>query len=883
MVNTGRDIFVLFKVTISIVLYFLLYQSVYGVEQVKNPQQLTLGKIDRLNELSRNNVYVDNLRALKLANEALELSLVHEYLDGQAFAFRNMSAVYSSQFSFVESIEYIKKALDIFEASGNLDGIANCNISLGHTFGRLGLDSVAFEYHKLAYDYFEKQENRERKAVTSHNLGQVLFLLKKNDEAIKHFFQSLEVSEEIGDYQLTSSSLSYLGEIAFQSQDYSSAENYFKQSKELFSKLSSESQKYATLSAFYHLGMIDKVNGDLSGMLSNLLIADEIISENKLYYFFEEVYEELISFYKESGDLAKEEYYVSKYNGILKNYSKKNINDKSKMFLDLIKARELEKIYADNIKANEVKNKLIEANGKVISILVITMMILTVFITIIIIQYFKNKRNLESIKFIYDNAGIALVLLDDQGGVVKWNKFSDELFDEPSEKVLGKNFFREFVSKGNEASLMDLEREGFKEFTIFTKDHLNKEVSLSCSHSYINSKSFYILFILDWTEFKRVQRANDFYRTILERSNNIAKIGTWEVTYSNGLEEKMPKISQKVLDILEIGEFNSKQLNDIHWEIFFKSRDSIKRLIAAFQYAINHNKSFDLELEMSTFLGKEIDMRLIGNVEFLGKDQYKFYGTMQDITEIKNGIKLIEDNLKREQELNKLKSRFISMASHEFRVPLSIINSSVELIQMKMLKLGILAEESTYKHTSSIINQVMRLDHTLDGILLLEKTTHGKMATTFEKVDLKKLIDEIIDSVGIDGDLRVPKLNLEDKARFIVSDERLLHHVFQNIVSNSLKYSKGQKEPEIYVRKADDQIIVEIIDYGIGIPDSDKSNLFESFYRASNSIGVKGTGLGLSIVKEFTELIGASVSIESKEGEGTKVFVILPDFDKTIN
>jgi PAS domain S-box-containing protein len=883
MVSTRRDIFVLFKVTISIVLYSLFFQSVYGVEQVKNPQHPALEKIDRLNELSRNNVYVDNLRALKLANEALELSLVHEYLDGQAFAFRNMSAVYSSQFSFVESIKYIKKALDIFEASGNLDGIANCNISLGHTFGRLGLDSVAFEYHKLAYDYFEKQENRERKAITSHNLGQALFLLKKNEEAIKHFFQSLEVSEEIGDYQLTSSSLSYLGEIAFQSQDYISAENYFKQSKELFTKLSSESQKYATLSAFYHLGMIDKVNGDLSGMLSNLLMADKIISENELYYFFEEVYEELISFYKRSGDLAKEEYYASKYTEIFKGFIKKDVNDKSKMFLDLFNTRELEKNYVDNIKVNEINNKLIEANNQVISTLVITMMMLTILLTIIINQFFKNKRNLESIRFIYDNAGIALVLLDSQGRVVKWNKFSDELFGETSEKVLGKNFFREFVSKGNEASLMDLEREGFKEFTIFTKDHLNIEVSLSCSRSYINSKSFYILFILDWTEFKRVQRSNDFYRTILERSNKIAKIGTWEVTYSNGVEEKMPKISQQVFDILEIDKFNSKQLNDIHWKIFFKSRDSIKRLNAAFQYAINHNKSFDLELEMSTFLGKGIDMRLIGNVEFLGKDQYKFYGTMQDITEIKNGIKLIEDNLMREQELNKLKSRFISMASHEFRVPLSIINSSVELIQMKLEKIGIIAEESTRKHTLSIVNQIKRLENTLDGILLLEKTTYGKMEPTFEKVDLEDLFKELIDSMSVDRDPRVPKLFLEDKARFIVSDEHLLYHIFQNIVSNSLKYSKGQKEPEIYVRKADDRVIVEIIDYGIGIPDSDKSNLFESFYRASNSIGVKGTGLGLSIVKEFTELIGASVSIESKEGEGTKVSVILPDLDKTIN
>ncbi|MCH7412030.1 ATP-binding protein [Belliella sp. R4-6] len=862
------------KTTLLSILIFLFYSICFSQAPIE--KKSTLNKIDSLNDLSRDYSFVDNVKALQYANEALELSLFIDYKKGQAFAFRNMSSVYSSQDSYAESIEYINMAVNIFEELKDEEGIANCNISLGHTFGRLEEDSLSFEFHKKAYDYFSNTRNINRKAITSHNLARAHYVLLRFDSAKILFQNALKLSEESNSPQLLSSCLSYLGEIEFKAKRFDAAQVLFEESQKIFTNLGTDAQKYATMSAFYHLAMIYSKNGDKTRMIQMLENATQIIEEFGFPFFVTEVYKELIDYYFEVGDITKVKNYTNQYARIITELNQVNLKDKTKIALDLIQSRDLEKIYSEKIKSSEINEKIVEANSKVINVLIGTSFFLIILLSVIVYQFFRNKRNSQAITSIYENAGTALVLLNHKSEIIKWNRVSTQLLGEVSEKLVGKNFFKEFISKDSQLKPLDLENSYLNEFEITTVDGKAKEISISCSRTFINGNPFYVLFILDASEFKRLQRLNDFYQIILEKSNEIAKIGTWEMSYSSFLHKEMPIISSQVLEILEIEDADPEIMSQLTWTSFFNSEESIQKLMAVFEDATENNKTFDLELNLTSYKGNDIWIRFIGSLEFVSKSDIKLFGTIQDITEVKNGIKLIEENLSREQELNKLKSRFISMASHEFRTPLATITTSVELIQMNIAKIGTPNTNVLDKHAYGILNQVDRLEKTLDGILMLEKTIQGKIQTNITEVEIEKLLIELIENINLPGDERKPILNIKSDLSALYSDEHLLHHILENVISNSLKYSVGKESPIISVLQDDQNICVEILDFGIGIPESDKSGLFNSFYRAKNTTGIKGTGLGLSIVKEFVSLINAEIEIDSVEGEGTKVTLLIP-------
>jgi PAS domain S-box-containing protein len=854
-------------------IYFLPNQS-HGQSNLALKHQIE--SIDSLNDLSRNYAFVDNVLALRLANEALANSLSVNYMEGQAFAFRNMSSVFAEQFLFDESITYIKLALNIFEDLKDQEGIANCNISLGHTFSKLGQDSIAYLFHQKAYDFFQSSNNTERMAITSHNLGHVFLTRSDRFNAKKYFLKALKYAQELQNHQLSSSCLSYLGQIEFESNNFESAQAYFIKSRDLFYQLGAVAQKNASVSTFYHLAMIKKINRHFDEMLVELESATKIISKFEVNFYVNEVYEEIISYHRMQNDLSKVDFYTTQFVKILKNLNQKNLEDKTLIYIDFIKSYDLKKKYDEKVESYEINEKIIEANSNVIKILIVLSLCLTGLLIVIGYQFFLNKRNTDSIRSIFENAGTAIILLDEGGEIIKWNKSSNELFDELSDKVSGKKFFEEFVMKQNNLKPEDLENLLLNDLKIITSKGKTKEISVSCFKTFINDRQYFVLFILDTSEIKRLKRLNKFYLKILEKSNEIAKIGTWEILFSKFLNKEMPIMSSKTKKILELEEVTGDTLNNISWTSFFKSEEFQNRLKGVFQESILAGQPFDIELELLTWKGNEIWVRLIGNVEQITNNDFRLYGTAQDITEIKNGIKLIEEDLAKELELNKLKSKFISMASHEFRTPLATIASSVELIKINLDKITAPFMEVFDRHTNGILNQIERLEDTLNGILLLEKTIQGKISIVINQVDLCKLLFDLVESVAIVGDPRKPVLNLNKTGIILNSDPYLLNHILQNIISNALKYSKGKQEPIIKAFELDKVVIIEVQDFGIGIPESDKSSLFNAFFRATNTAGIKGTGLGLSIVKEFVTLLKAEISIESQEGVGTKVTLTFP-------
>lgn len=238
----------------------------------------------------------------------------------------------------------------------------------------------------------------------------------------------------------------------------------------------------------------------------------------------------------------------------------------------------------------------------------------------------------------------------------------------------------------------------------------------------------------------------------------------------------------------------------------------------------------------------------------------------------------IEDEIKtalgKERDLNELKSRFVSMASHEFRTPLSTILSSASLIGKYTDDEAV---EKRSKHVNRIKSSVANLTNILDDFLSLGKLEEGRVDLSLGDSDIVGLINEVIDELNV-----IMKrgqeimLKVTGDPYLIQSDRRLLKNVIINVTSNAIKYSPEQSIIELSLIYKDDKVRIEIVDKGIGIPEKDQKHLFTRFFRAGNAINLEGTGLGLNIVKKYLELLNGSISFKSKLNEGSSFSIELP-------
>ena len=245
-----------------------------------------------------------------------------------------------------------------------------------------------------------------------------------------------------------------------------------------------------------------------------------------------------------------------------------------------------------------------------------------------------------------------------------------------------------------------------------------------------------------------------------------------------------------------------------------------------------------------------------------------------NVTEQKEVQHKLEKTLKVEKELNELKSRFISMASHEFRTPLSAILSSAILIG-KQNEPG--KEDRRMKHVSRIRNNVKDLVVILNDFLSLSKLEEGKVQVkpkSFELIQfVKMLIDELEPNKKEGQDI---VLKHSQPSISVYLDPKLLNHILINLLSNAIKYSEEQKEIIIEIKVDGKDLSINIKDKGIGIPKEEQKNLFNRFFRAENATNIQGTGLGLHIVKQYTELLSGGVSFNSELGVGSTFSLMLP-------
>ena len=227
--------------------------------------------------------------------------------------------------------------------------------------------------------------------------------------------------------------------------------------------------------------------------------------------------------------------------------------------------------------------------------------------------------------------------------------------------------------------------------------------------------------------------------------------------------------------------------------------------------------------------------------------------------------------LEQEQELNRLKSEFVSMISHDFRMPLTSIQGFSELLRYGGEKVTPERRERYFDKIDAAIEHLLYL---LDEVLIIGSIEAGKTLYQPTATDLKQFCHDLCETLQPSGD-RTIQLTCTNCGQVEI-DPILLHRILTNLLSNALKYSPGQTDVIFNAWCNEQETVFEIVDQGIGIPLDNQQHLFKTFYRCSNVGQVKGTGLGLAVVKKCLDICGGAIELISQEGQGTTARVRLP-------
>jgi signal transduction histidine kinase len=298
--------------------------------------------------------------------------------------------------------------------------------------------------------------------------------------------------------------------------------------------------------------------------------------------------------------------------------------------------------------------------------------------------------------------------------------------------------------------------------------------------------------------------------------------------------------------------------------------------------------NFDNRRKLLNMLNKLIEVGAVAP-EFIDKDNEYYMvnasllkdtsGKLSRILIVENNItqqkkteESLEKNIEEQRRLNLLKSRFVSFASHEFRTPLTTVASSAGLIK-RYAENG--DQEKIAKHADRIQNTVGHMTNLLNDFLSLEKLESGKQEMKTAEFDVCSCISEIKeDMFGVLKENQ--RLILSGDNVTIFSDPFFLKAILINLISNAIKYSPEGADINVNWKVKDNQICIDVIDQGIGIPEEEQKLMFTRFFRAANATNIEGTGLGLFIVTKYLDLLRGEINFNSKVNTGSTFTLKIP-------
>lgn len=429
--------------------------------------------------------------------------------------------------------------------------------------------------------------------------------------------------------------------------------------------------------------------------------------------------------------------------------------------------------------------------------------------------------------------------------------------------------------------------------TIFErKNGTRYPVVVHLQRSSLNGAAVYVAMILDITERKKAQDALSQLNTQLEEkvkertvalaqnqnrlkeTNRIAKIGHWEMDFAQAGKVYWSEEYKSIYEVTE-----DIPNDDGRYFLQFCAKEDKAHVQKASKEAIINGKNVVLDYKIITALGND---KHVHSEIYCEKDEKgnvtKVFGILQDISVQKKSELQLHQSLSKERELNELKSRFVSMASHEFRTPLTSIMGSADILKIYGERKNFEKQE---KHIKRIKSSVNNLTSILNDFLSLEKLESGKLIYNPEEINFCDFVDDVSEEVKIMAGPEQEVFKKHTGDQKVLIDPHLVKNILINLLSNAIKYSPKGEDVDVISEKTKGHLIINVKDRGIGIPEEDQKHMFTRFFRASNAINIKGTGLGLTIVQRYLELMDGTITFVSNSTDGTTFTIKIPQANQT--
>ncbi len=539
-----------------------------------------------------------------------------------------------------------------------------------------------------------------------------------------------------------------------------------------------------------------------------------------------------------------------------------------------------------------------------------------------------SSLNDKTFQALFDYASIGILVTNDQGVIQMANKYIEhqfgyeqgELIGHKVEVLIPTRYIKRHVGHREKFSAdphsrpmgLGMELSGLK------KNGTEFPVEVSLGHYTVSGENFSLAFINDITQRKETEQAVIQLNAHLEE-----KVKEGSQSLANTVEQLSSQIKETERKDKELERVNTF-LNNI-WNhagaiiIVCDNEGLIQFFNPAAEKALGYaadeivykfspalfNDPEELKAkakELTELTGKTVnpdfevysalaEMNKSSDLElhFIRKDSSNFFVSL-DITPLREGKNLVTSYLaiaidisekkeaeaelrtalEKEKELNELKSRFVSMASHEFRTPLSAILSSTYLLSRYV---NTEEQPQREKHIQRIVSSVSSLTEILNDFLSVGKIEEGNIFPKYTHYDINKQMGDVIQEVQ-HLLKKGQQINSTSSGNSLVYlDQSMMKHIITNLLSNAIKFSTENSIIDLKTENSDHELVISVTDKGIGIPKEDQENLFKRFFRSSNVTNIQGTGLGLHIVKKYAELMNGSVTCDSELGKGT-IFTI---------
>lgn len=385
------------KLILGIVACLLLFnvsgQDLNTLEKdLQGKDLIYIDSIETLNILSRDLTFIDTKRSMEYAQTALNLSLKYNYKNGEAYAYRNLSNLYTINDIYFLGMDYIQTALTIFQSQNDSIGIANCYISLGHLYRRLNNIEDEITYFKRSFDIFKRLSIPSRIGVAAHNLGESYYNNKDFENSRKLTLNAIEINKSIGQTSVLSSCYKVLGLIELSKKNCTAAEAYFQDALKISQQLGKSSQKVATIESMISLANIYHIKGEHGKELSLFKQADEFSKKYNLPNYLPIIYNEMVLHFLDENQLEMAQKYLIEYKVVSDSIRIRSLKDKTDLVNNLIYIHTLEED-----KKHLEQNKILQEEGierrNLLLALTLFSSILLIWFTIRITRANKKIKN----------------------------------------------------------------------------------------------------------------------------------------------------------------------------------------------------------------------------------------------------------------------------------------------------------------------------------------------------------------------------------------------------------------------------------------------------------------------------------------------------------